>query len=74
MVTICFLFPCMEKYLRCILDTHEPPLGGELFTRQRLEVLAMNSLRTSMEWPYGDITILFQVKLTNCKNSNKRQR
>jgi hypothetical protein len=48
-------------YLQCITHAHEPPLGGELLPRQRLEVLAMNSLRTSVEWPYGDVTVLFQM-------------
>jgi len=48
-------------YLQCITHAHEPPLGGELLPRQRLEVLAMNSLRTSVEWPYRDIAVLFQM-------------
>jgi hypothetical protein len=48
-------------YLQRITHAHEPPLGGQLQPRQRLEVLAMNSLRTSVEWPYGDITLLFKV-------------
>jgi hypothetical protein len=48
-------------YLQCITHAHEPPLGGQLQPRQRLEVLAMNSLGTSVEWPYGDITLLFKV-------------
>jgi hypothetical protein len=53
-------------YLKCITHAHEPPLGGQLLPRQRLEVLAMNSLRTSVEWPYRDITLLFQVM--QCKH------
>jgi len=48
-------------YLQCITHAHEPPLGGQLQPRQRLEVLAMNSLRTSVEWPYGDVTVLFSI-------------
>jgi len=48
-------------YLQCIPYAHEPPLGGQLQPRQRFEVLAMNSLRNSVEWPYKDITLLFQV-------------
>jgi hypothetical protein len=56
-------------YLQCITHAHEPPLGGQLLPRQRLEVLAMNSLRTSMEWPYSDITVLFQ--LMQCKHHKK---
>jgi hypothetical protein len=49
-------------YLQCITHAHEPPLGGQLL------VLAMNSLRTSVEWPYRDITLLFQV--IQCKHQN----
>jgi hypothetical protein len=48
-------------YLQCITHAHEPSLGGQLLPMQRLEVLAMNSLRTSVEWPYGDITVFFTV-------------
>ncbi len=46
-------------YLQCITHAHEAPIGEELAPCQRLEVLAMNSLRISVEWPYGDITVLF---------------
>jgi hypothetical protein len=48
-------------YLQCITHAHESPLGGQLLPQQRLKVLAMNSLRTSAECPYGDITLLYQV-------------
>jgi hypothetical protein len=48
-------------YLQCITHAHSAPSGGQLPPRQRFEVLAMNSLRTSAEWPYGDITVLFQT-------------
>jgi hypothetical protein len=48
-------------YLQCITHAHEAPLGGVLARRLELENLAMNSLRTSVEWPYGDITVLFQI-------------
>jgi hypothetical protein len=43
------------------MHAHEAPLGGVLAQRLELENLAMNSLRTSVEWPYGDATVLFQV-------------
>jgi hypothetical protein len=35
-------------YHQCITHAHEPPLRGELQPRQRLEVLAMNGFRTSV--------------------------
>jgi hypothetical protein len=47
--------------MQCITHAREPPLGGQLLPQQRLEVLAMNSLRTSVEWPYGDVMVLFQI-------------
>ena len=56
------IFSCLQ----CITHTHEPLLGGQLHPRQRLEVPVMNSLRTSVEWPYGDIMLLFQVM--QCKH------
>jgi hypothetical protein len=48
-------------YLQCVTHAHEPPLGGQLQPKQMLEVLAMNSLRTSVEWPYGDVVVLFSI-------------
>ncbi len=48
-------------YLQCITHAHEAPIGGQLPQREWLEMMAMNSLRTSVEWPYGDITMLFQI-------------
>ncbi len=42
-------------YLQCITHALEAPIG------ERLKVLAMNSLQTSVEWPYGDITVLFHI-------------
>jgi hypothetical protein len=54
--------PYMEtkSFLIC-RAAHEAPIGGQLPPHQRVEVLAMNSLRISVEWPYGDITVLFQI-------------
>jgi hypothetical protein len=43
------------------MHAHEAPLGGVLAQRLELENLAMNSLRTSVEWPYGDVIVLFQI-------------
>jgi len=51
-------------YLQCITHAHEPPLGGQLLPQQRLEVLTMNNLRTSVEWPIGDITL----QVMQCKH------
>ena len=48
-------------YLQCIIHAHEAPIGSQLLPHQRLEVLAMNNLRMSVEWPYGDITVLCQI-------------
>jgi hypothetical protein len=45
----------------CITHAHEAPLGGELPQWLVAENLAMNSLRTSVEWPYGDIIVLFHT-------------
>ncbi len=48
-------------YLMCITHAHEAPLGGVLPQWLVAENLAMNSLRTSVEWPYGDIIVLFHI-------------
>jgi hypothetical protein len=36
-------------YLQCIIHAHEAPIGSQLLPHQRLEVLAMNNLRMSVE-------------------------
>ncbi len=43
------------------LHAYEAPFGGKLAPCQSLKNLAMISLQTSMEWPYGYITLLFQI-------------
>ncbi len=48
-------------YLLCIKHAHEAPLGGELPPWLAEENLAMNSPCTSVEWPYGDIIVLFHI-------------
>jgi len=48
-------------YRLCITHKHEPPLGGELHERLEAENMATNSVRTSIEWTYGDIIVLFHV-------------
>jgi hypothetical protein len=48
-------------YLQFITHAHDAPIGGQLPPCQRLEVLAMNCLQTSVEWPYGDFTVLFHI-------------
>ncbi len=48
-------------YHLCITHRHEPPLGGVLHERLEAENLTMNSVRTSIEWTYGDVVILFHV-------------
>ena len=48
-------------YLLCITHRHEPPLGGVLHQRLEAENLATNSVRTSIEWTYGDVVVLFHV-------------
>jgi hypothetical protein len=42
----------LGKWRRCI---------GQLAPHQSLEVLATNILRMPVEWPYGDVTALFQI-------------
>jgi hypothetical protein len=51
-------------YLMCITHAHEAPLGGWLTDHAYAEKWTMNSLRTSVEWPYGDIIVLFHVMLS----------
>ncbi len=48
-------------YHQCITHRHEPPLHGELPDRLEEENKATNSVRTSIEWTYGDIIVLFRV-------------
>jgi hypothetical protein len=48
-------------YLVCFTHAHEAPVGGELPPWLSAENLAMNSLQTSVEWPYGDIIVLFHI-------------
>jgi hypothetical protein len=45
----------------CITHAHEAPLGGRLTDHAYAEKRAMNSLRTSVEWLYGDVVVLFHV-------------
>jgi hypothetical protein len=48
-------------YHLCITHKHEPPLGGILHERLVAENKATNSIRTSIEWTYGDVIVLFHV-------------
>jgi hypothetical protein len=48
-------------YLQCITHRHQPPLRGQLGDRQNAENNAMNSIRTSAEWPYETVTTLFHI-------------
>jgi len=55
---------CGEKtfpYLMCITHAHEAPLGGQLTDCAYAEKRAMNSLQTSVEWPYGNVVVLLHV-------------
>ena len=45
----------------CITCKHKAPIGGFLLPRQVEENNAMNSVRTSVEWPYETITNLFHI-------------
>jgi len=45
----------------CITHAHEAPLGGRLTDGAYAEKQAMNSLQMSVEWPYGDVVVLFHV-------------
>ena len=48
-------------YLECICKRHLAPHGGELGAEEVAENHAMNSVRTSAEWPYETVTTLFHV-------------
>ena len=48
-------------YLQCITHRHQPPRRGQLGDRQNAENNAMNSIRTSAEWPYETVTSLFHI-------------
>jgi hypothetical protein len=48
-------------YHLCITYCHQPSLGGVLPERLKSQNLTMDSVRTSIEWTYGDIIVLFHV-------------
>jgi len=48
-------------YLMCITHAHEAPLGDQLTDLAYTEKRAMNSLQTSVEWPYGNVVVLLHV-------------
>ncbi len=54
-------------YLMCITHAHEAPLGDQLTDLAYTEKRAMNSLQTSVEWPYGDVIALFHIMQSKCE-------
>ena len=48
-----------------ISHTHKAPLGGQLTDHASAEKRAMNSLRKSFKWPYGDAIVLFHAFQSN---------
>ncbi len=63
MVRRCCIFLFFPTVFSIIINVyrHEPPLHGELPDHLEEENKATNSVRTSIEWAYGDIIVLFRV-------------
>jgi hypothetical protein len=53
--------PWLNHQLLLLQEDVEPPLGGELHEMLEAENMATNSVRTSIQWTYGDIIVLFHV-------------